>query len=146
MRAWLSVLVSLFVFSGCGSGDNFNVAKNVSGIVTLNGKPLPKASVTFVPAATKDNPNAGPTAQGITDNEGRFKLNVDPTTSGSVVGNCRVYITTLISEPGADDRDAGGPSAKMQDKLPAKYNMKTELTFDVPPEGTDKANFDLKVP
>ena len=146
MRQCFVVFFSLIVLSGCGSGDNFSVAKNVSGIVTLNGKPLSKASVTFVPSATKDRMNPGPTAQGITDGEGRFKLNVDPTTSGSVVGNCRIYITTLISEPGAQDRDAGGPISNVQDKLPPKYNMKTELTFDVPPGGTDKANFDLKVP
>lgn len=145
MRFGLFSIVALLVLTGCG-GETIKVAKNVSGVVTLNGKPLPKASVTFVPAASKDNQNAGPTAQGITDETGRFKLDVDPETSGAVVGRCRVYITTLIGQPGADDRDAGGPTAVQKDKLPAKYNMNTELSFDVPAEGTDSANFDLQVP
>ena len=144
MRSCIIIIVSLIILPGCS--DGVVVAKKVSGIVTLNGKPLSKASVTFVPMATKDSPNPGPTSQGITDDQGKFTLDVDPNTSGSVVGRCRVYITTLISGPGSDDRDAGGPIAKMQDKLPPKYNMNTELTFDVPREGTDKADFDLKVP
>ena len=141
---WLAV-AALSILLGCG-GENIKVAKNVSGLVTLNGKPLAKASVTFVPVATKDNQGPGQTAQGLTDDAGRFKLNIDPETSGSVIGPCRVYITTLIGQPGSDDRDAGGPIVRTQDKLPPKYNMKTELTFDVPPEGTENANFDLTVP
>lgn len=145
MQFGLVLIVALLVCTGCG-GEAIQVAKNVSGVVTLNGKPLPNASVTFVPAASKGNQNAGPTAQGITDASGKFKLDVGPETSGAVVGHCRVYITTLIGQPGADDRDAGGPMAVQKDKLPAKYNMNTELSFDVPSEGTDSANFDLKVP
>jgi hypothetical protein len=33
--------------------------------------------------------------------------------------------------------------AGWREKLPAKYNQNTTLTFDVPPQGTDQANFDL---
>jgi hypothetical protein len=31
-----------------------------------------------------------------------------------------------------------------KDKVPQRYNTGTELTFDVPPSGTDQANFDLR--
>ena len=64
--------------------------------------------------------------------------------SGAVVGKCRVYITTLISESTDADRDVSGPGKRPRDKVPEKYNQKTELVFDVPTGGTDQANFDLK--
>ena len=31
-------------------------------------------------------------------------------------------------------------------QLPLKYNAQTTLEFDVPADGSDKADFDLKVP
>ena len=141
---WLRGACVLFILlAATGCGGSYKVAQ-VSGRVTLDDKPLPNASVTFVPMATKDNDKPGPTAQGKTDADGRFKLDIDPGTSGAVVGKCRVYITTLISEATDTDRDVGGPAKRPRDKVPEKYNQKTELVFDVPAGGTDQANFDLK--
>jgi len=60
------------------------------------------------------------------------------------VGKNRVYISTVLSDPVTDDRDAGGPVKKVRDKIPEKYNMKTELVYEVLPDGTSEANFDLK--
>jgi hypothetical protein len=131
----------LLVVAGCGERPPRVAA--VAGRVTLDGKPLGKASVTFVPMATKENQNPGPTAQALTDADGRYQLSVDVATPGAVVGKCRIYITTLLSDPAADDRDAGGPVRKVRDKVPSKYNLGTELQFEVPPGGTDQANFDL---
>jgi hypothetical protein len=131
----------LAIVAGCG--DRAPRIAPVSGRVTLDGKPLGKGSITFVPTATKENQAPGPTAQALTDADGRYQLSVDVSTPGAVVGKCRIYITTLLSDPATDDRDAGGPRPKVRDRVPAKYNQGTELTFDVPPTGTDQANFDL---
>jgi hypothetical protein len=139
---WMRFFIPLALFVLFGCGPPFKVAP-VSGTVKLDGKPLPKASVTFVPLGTKDNMNPGPTAQGLTDTEGRFTLSINPETPAAVVGKCRVYVTTLLSDPAVEDRDAGG-AKKVRDKVPEKYNQKTELVYEVPPEGTDQANFDLK--
>jgi hypothetical protein len=141
-RRFLLVLLLLAGSIACAPKPT-RVAK-IAGRVTLDGKPLPKASVTFVPMATKENPNPGQTAQGMTDEEGRYRVSIDPATPGAVVGTCRIYISTVDpASPGGEDRDAGGPIRKRVDRVPAKYNMATELTFDVPPAGTDSANFDL---
>ena len=142
MRPRLFVLLALLTLFGCGKP--YKVA-SVSGRVTLDGKPLAKASVSFVPMATKENLNPGPTAQDLTDADGRFTLSLStaPPTPGSVVGKCRVYISTILSDPVTDDRDAGGPVKRVRDKVPDRYNKKTELVFDVPAGGTDLANFDL---
>jgi hypothetical protein len=142
MRLRLFVLLALVALCGCGGP--YKVAP-VSGKVTLDGKPLAKATVTFAPMATKENQSPGPTSHGGTDADGRFTLSLStaPPTPGSVVGKCRVYISTILSDPVTDDRDAGGPVKRVRDKVPDRYNKKTELVFDVPAGGTDLANFDL---
>jgi hypothetical protein len=144
MRLRVFILLALAVAVGC-SGKPYKVAQ-VSGRVTLDGKPLDKALVTFVPMGTKENLAPGPTAAGATDADGRYKLGIDPQTPGSVVGKCRIFITTIQPDaPAADDRDAGGPAKRVvKDRVPEKYNLKTDLVFDVPRDGTDQANFDLK--
>jgi hypothetical protein len=127
-----------------GCGPPYKVAQ-ISGRVTLDGKPLPKALVTFAPMGTKENHAPGPTAAGGTDEDGRYTVSIDQNRPGAVVGKCRIYITTVLSDPiTVEDRDAGGPRKRIKDRVPEKYNLKTELVFDVPEGGTDQANFDLK--
>jgi hypothetical protein len=144
VRAAVAISVLLAIGLGVGCGEKPPRVAKVAGRVTLDGKPLGKASVTFVPMATKGNENPGPTAQGITNAEGRYEVSVDTSTPGAVVGKCRIYITTILSDPAIDERDAGGPIRKVRDKVPSRYNLGTELEFDVPRSGTDQANFDLK--
>jgi hypothetical protein len=142
---WQRLLLGLVLVLCLGCGARAPRVATVSGRVTLDGKPLPKASITFVPMATKANANPGPTAQAITDPDGRYQLSVDAGTPGAVVGTSRIYISTRLSDPSIDDRDAGGPIRNLpKDKVPQRYNTGTELTFDVPPSGTDQANFDLR--
>jgi hypothetical protein len=141
MRLRCFVLPALLVSFGCG--QPYKVAQ-VSGKVSMDGKPLPKALVTFVPMGSKENDAPGPTAWGATDDEGRYSLSITPAKPGAVVGKCRIFITTIHSDPAVGDRDAGGPVRRVRDKVPEKYNKKTELVFDVPAGGTDQANFDLR--
>ena len=133
------VLVTLF---GCG-GQPYQVAQ-VSGKVTLDGKSLANASITFAPMATKDNIAPGPTATGLTDADGHYKLIFDKNTPGAVVGKCRVYITSIVAAGVTEDKDGGPPVKQVKDRVPAKYNLNTELTCDVPAGGSDQANFELK--
>ena len=58
--------------------------------------------------------------------------------SGALVGKHRVSITSA-PETGVADDDAG----VFEDPVPARYNTETELEFDVPADGTDKADFKL---
>src|SRR5262245_62445218 len=144
MRLRLLIALTVSASAGCGIGSY--TISTVSGRVTLDGKPLAKASVTFVPMATQGNQSPGPTAQGKTDADGRYTLAVDPNRPGAVVGKCRIYITTIVPElmgKTDPDRDAGGPRTLVRDRVPEKYNMRTELVFDVPPGGTEKADFPL---
>jgi hypothetical protein len=143
MRRVLVALPVLVVLVGCNSRP-YGVAK-VSGRVTMDNKPLAKVSITFVPQATKENIAPGPTAAAYTDADGRYTLGIDSETPGAVIGRCRIFITSLIGDGKAQDPndDRPGPFVRPRDKVPEKYNMKTTLTFDVPPGGTEQANFDL---
>jgi hypothetical protein len=137
---WSAILLMLLSQGGCGSKEKFPLAP-VSGQVTLNGNPLPNVSVTFQPAGT-DQIDAGSGSFGKTDQDGRFTLELVTTGSpGAVVGSHRVTIAT--PQPEGSEQD---DSNQWKDPIPAKYNTATTLTFEVPAEGTDKADFPLTVP
>jgi len=74
---------------------------------------------------------------GKTDAQGRYTLRtVAGDKSGAVVGKHRVTIS--LSKP-----DPNNPEGAAKDLIPAKYNLKSDLTFEVPAGGTDKADFAL---
>ena len=131
------VLMGL-VGAGCGGGAK---AVPVSGVVTLDGKPLANAHVAFQPEATKGNQNPGVGSYGTTDASGKYTLQTfDNDKPGAVVGTHRVEISIKRAE--TDDRD---PKTRPPLKdLPVKYNRNTELQFKVEPSGSTSANFDLK--
>jgi hypothetical protein len=60
---------------------------------------------------------------------------------GAVVGTCKVRISTMKSASGGEGE---GGAILVRETVPEKYNARTELTFEVPEEGADAADFDLK--
>jgi hypothetical protein len=127
---------------GCGSKQ----IAPVSGRVTLNNKPLANATVSFQPIAQKRSAEAGPGSTGRTDANGEFTLTLSTGEKGAWVGEHQVRISLLQTKDPEDDSrpERGGPP--QEDQIPAEYNEKSKLTFTVPPEGTSKANFELKSP
>jgi hypothetical protein len=136
MRCAYLVPVLVPLVAGCGGGP-----ARVSGRITLNGQPLAHAAVTFQPIATGGHINPGPGSGAFTDSDGRYTLKLIGTdTTGAVVGRHKVRITLAPHDNSADDRQ------KRSKELPAKYNKKTKLEFDVLPGGTDSADFQLTSP
>jgi hypothetical protein len=132
--ALLPLACALFV--GCGSGT-----APVSGRITLNGKPLARASVTFAPIAARGEKEPGPSSAAITDADGRYSLKlIGQSGSGAMVGKHKVMVALQEEVNTADDNPV-----KLK-QLPLKYNGQTTLEFDVPAGGTSKADFELKVP
>jgi hypothetical protein len=132
----------LILVPGCG-GHKF---ARVSGKVMLNNKPLANATVSFQPIAPEGSSQAGPGSQAKTNENGEFTLEVSTGQTGAVVGKHRVSISCL--DPKVGDSDARPPRGgwPMADRVPKRYNAETELTFDVPPGGTDAADFTLTAP
>jgi hypothetical protein len=136
MRRWWAgslAAVALLAAVGCGGGT-----ATVGGVVTLDGKPLEGAVVTFSPTGGDPNGGVGGSS-GRTDAEGRYTLRtVIDDKPGAAVGKHRVVISKF---GGTDPKNPEGGGKEM---LPLKYSQNSELTFDVPAGGSDKANFDLK--
>jgi hypothetical protein len=146
MRAkWLIGGVILLAL-GCGGSKTL---APVSGVVTLDGKPLPDAYVAFEPVENNNGPNKAPTTSGgQTDENGAYSLKAVTGEKGALVGSHKVRISIpKVLQPQDSNTDArqrrrAGPTEV--EKLPARYNAKSELTCAVPPEGRTNANFDLK--
>jgi hypothetical protein len=133
-RACLVSVVLALPLAGCGVGSYKTVP--VSGRVTLDSKPLAKATVMFVPVAGAPLPSSG----GLTDDDGHYSLVLtsDSKTNGAVLGKHKVIII-MGAEVSANDKK---PTFHKQ--LPERYNRKTTLECDVPPDGREDANFNLK--
>jgi hypothetical protein len=130
-RLTLAAAFAAALVAGCNSG-----VAPVGGTVTLDGKPLDGAAVSFTPAA--GDPKAVGGSAGKTDPQGKYALKtVFGDKPGAMVGKHTVTVSVFRPDP-------ANPEAAGKEQVPAKYNFKTELTFDVPAGGTDKADFDLK--
>lgn len=102
---WLLLAGSLFLV-GCGEGGSDVSTVPVTGVVTLDGNPLPGASVSFSP---KDS--TGRAAVGMTDMDGKFSLMTVSPGDGAVPGEYGVTVTkggASASGPKEDPRSSGG--------------------------------------
>ncbi len=105
----------------------------VAGSVTLDGQPLPKASLSFVPTGTQ-----GHGSNAVTNEAGRYELTYDGSHAGAVIGSHRVEIRT-----GGEGYDKDGNFFETKERLPGKYHAETKLTAEVA-AGPNEINFDLK--
>lgn len=128
LRYALPALALLLAVSGCG-GDPYGLSQ-VTGVVTMDGAPLPSAAVSFRPAS-------GRPAQGITDQDGRYELIYIRDIRGAEQGAYTVSITTY--REASPDPVAGKPKPET---IPARYNKQSTLTAEVE-SGANEINFDL---
>lgn len=151
MRATVGVSLAgccLLYLVGCGVAPSPSYAKvtllSVSGTVTLDGKPLPDAVVTFDAAD-------GQFSYGQTDSGGRFALQFDSVKSGATPGTKTVRISTTRKILGLNTEEEGGEesggenaaaksAARPTELVPARYNKKSELSVEVTP---DKTHFEF---
>jgi hypothetical protein len=117
----LTLVLTIFVLmiTGCGSdGPEF---VPVSGTVTLNGKPISEAVVTFVPKQD------GKPAMGFTDEQGLFSLSTSEVDNGAIVGSYYATVTSL--DGNAVHVDAQGLSTgirvrpRQKSILPRRYAL-----------------------
>lgn len=142
--------------AGCGSDQDIPEAYTnlsaVSGTVLLNGKPLPAAAITFIPAGQQ---GVQP-AYGLTDDAGKYEL-MTPVhgrsadeNMGAVPGQYRVTINKLVMPNGSEipkeQTHADAMQAGAQESLPAIYSNpeRTTLTAEVI-AGQEPKNFDFNL-
>jgi hypothetical protein len=120
------ILASVVCLSGCGGDQNLAV---VYGKVTLNGEPLPKAFLTFIPQGGKGSPSYGKT-----DEAGRYEMQFSDSASGAWIGKNLVQISTA---------DAINPEKTIPERVPPAYNKTSDLYRTVE-QGKNQFDFELK--
>jgi hypothetical protein len=113
------------------------------------------AGVTTQPIAT-DSINPGPGSFGITDEQGRYQLElVNPHLKGAIVGEHRVMIARMAGGEAAETThkradgdfeywvDSSSTRQAIDRSWPQRFTDGS-LRLEVPPEGRTDANFDLK--
>ncbi len=136
----IAALLAIVAFCpGCGSSEH-SLAP-VSGVITLDGAPLAQVGISFQPMGSQENPNPGPGSGGQTDATGRFELTTMQGDSGAVIGKHRVVIAS--PRPPQDRANDSGFQPVFKDPIPARYNDNSELTYEVPADGTAGADFKL---
>jgi len=141
----IAAITSLAIVCCSGCGEPGPALGTVKGQVTLDGKPLSKVAVAFMPAGT------GGTTSAITDASGNYELS-------AVVGKCKVAVTTVnqaqvatnpemsSDSPEYAKQAAGGGdnyNVKNVEPIPAKYHEQTELQYEVK-SGSQVINLELK--
>lgn len=121
-----SILLSAII--GCGGSDLPELGQ-VTGVITLDGQPLPEAMVRYQPAT-------GRQSSAMTDAQGRYELLFLKGANGALLGKHTVSIT--ITSAG----DADQPSAQPEVTLPANYNTESTLTAEVE-AGANVIDFEL---
>lgn len=115
--------------TGCGK---FKTAA-VSGVITLNDKPLGDATVTFTPVETVEGQI--PISTGRTDSDGKYKLElISDQSQGALIGKNRVTVA-LNFESESDVMTAAD--------LKRNYLPQHDFSFDVV-AGNNEANFNLE--
>lgn len=115
----------------------------VSGTVQLVGEPIEGVKVLFVPLDLDKDGQLGPVAFAVTDAKGHYTL-AHRGGHGAAIGRNQVWLTTRNVEKQKSADGVVEVAETGSERLPAKYNESTELVFDVPETGTDKADFDLE--
>jgi hypothetical protein len=121
-RARLVLILLPLLLAGCGK-SGAEIAP-VHGHVTLDGKPLALADVTFQPDGAQR------VSMGRTDPEGRYELNYKRGQSGAIIGQHSVRISVSAE------------NVKNPPIIAARFDTKSELHREVKP-GDNEFDFDV---
>ncbi len=112
---------------GAGCGPSGPELREVTGTVTVNGKPVTGAVLTFVPVA------GGSPSYGATDREGKYRLAFTDTKFGAMVGEHEVEIAAnkISASERAEMKAQGMEVPEQQVTIPKKYREKGALKATV---------------
>lgn len=132
---WMTiVLASLAV--GCGSDDGLG-RRAVSGVVTLDGRPLADGAILLEPPEGESG-----LAVGATIRRGEFAIGRD---KGPVPGS---YRARIYSSSGAQAPPSKGQTERtrrpMVEGIPDIYNTRSELRANITADGPNRLRFELR--
>jgi hypothetical protein len=115
LKSWCASAVTVLAISGC-SGVKTPPVGQVGGIVTLDGQPLTKGQVQFVPDSSKGT--KGRMAGGLIGNDGRFSLTAFKPGDGALVGFHKVVVICEEEMPAFDPKSPPPPPKSL---IPIRY-------------------------
>lgn len=130
---WLFSIVPILCLTGCGSSGP--ALGTVTGTVTLDGKPVPAALVTFISKEAD-----GTSSYGKTDANGKYQLEFTTERFGAMLGNHDVVITT--KRMSADEAPDTGTDEKTEFIAIPKHYARGALTAEVK-SGSNVCDFAL---
>ncbi|QDT53299.1 hypothetical protein Pan44_13150 [Caulifigura coniformis] len=119
-------LCAVVLLAGCSRNE---LLSEVTGRVTLDGRPLTDAMIIFSPTGT------GTTSYGRTDSDGRYRMLFRDNEYGAWLGENLVRISTF-------DLGSGDVAGK-KELVPAVYNTRSTTKVTVA-SGANTHDFDLK--
>jgi hypothetical protein len=136
LSVFLGVCLWLPLIAGCGPGNPLGRVA-VAGKIALDGVPLSNGNIRFM-----QEKSGGVSTGAVIAADGTYQVDAQ---HGLPPGKYRVEIYSgddthkvEISVP------TGGMPPPAVERIPEKYNIKTELTIDVTAGGVQRFNFDLK--
>jgi len=129
------LLVAMFT-TGCGADTNGRVP--LAGQVYLDGQPLDRGSIEFHPQDA-----AGAITGGVVK-DGAFEI---PAAQGATPGKYQVRVFAAGTGMEIDPNQPPGPESERQvavERIPARFNLKSELEVDVAAQGNKDLRFDLE--
>ena len=140
MSSWCVIAAAILAVSGC-SGSNLPPVGQVGGVVTLDGQPLAKGQVQFLPDSSKGT--KGRMAVGLIGTDGRFKLTAFKPGDGALVGFHKVVVICEEEMPAFDPKVAPPPPKSL---IPVRYTdaNTSGLTAEVKSAGKNDFAFALE--
>ena len=132
MKKRLTALICLLAITGCGGAGDYPDMGEISGTITMDGKPLPDALITFTPKGSRPS-------SGVTDENGFYELIYSAKVKGAKTGEHVISISTYLPPGPGDD---GMFSEGTPETVPMQYNTQSVLTRKV--TGDETMNFELE--
>lgn len=141
-RLYVAACLAIFALLGCSHDETGSERASVSGVVNLNGTPLPEGTIRFVPVDS----NSGPKVS-VTVVEGKFEATSE---HGPMVGINRIEFDSLDG-PAFDDE---GMLAELQAdphrlhaiRMPSACNTNSQLKTDIKSDAANVLHYDLEIP
>ena len=141
----LLLLCLLLPLTGCGNVESsaaqgYRAAgvAEVTGKVTFDGEPLAYAQIQF----SESEKLGSSYCYGVTDANGKYRMNVDSRRTGSLPGDKVVRIWTTLRAVGINELMQG--EHRTEEIIPLEYNRASTLRITVEPNKRQVHNFDLK--
>lgn len=147
-------IVMVTTLAGCGDGVSGPAFVPVSGVVTLDDKPVDGATIVFTPK------KEGAPSMGFSDPDGKFVLKTGSGRKGAAVGDHDVTVMLSVSSEADPQMTSDGLAPAMPNELgtnapkpkparvgfvvPERYGMPGALSVTVPPGGLSDHKLELK--